>query len=87
MKNSKSKLKHRLLTKIQMNFYELRNCTKFAIEKNTVASFYKRNKFKPCLTKHLLNMFKLWCEWGIGLSQVKYMSKISCIIPYNHGRG
>ena len=87
MKNSKSKLKHRLLTKIQMNFYALRNCTKFAIEKNTVGSFYKRNKFKPCLTKHVLNMFKLWCEWDIGLSQVKYMSKISCIIPYNHGRG
>ena len=87
MKNSKSKLKHRLLTKIQMNFYALRNCTKFAIEKNTVGSFYKRNKFKPCLTKHLLNLCKLWCEWGIGLSQVKYMSKISCIIPYNHGRG
>ena len=78
-----------------MDFYALRNCTKFAIEKRTVGSFYRGNKFKPCLTKHLFNMFMnvnvnvnvYVCEWGIGLSQVKYMSKISCIIPYNHGRG
>ena len=75
MKNSKSKLKHRLLTKIQMKFYVLRNCTKFAIEKSTVGSFYKRNKFKPCFTKHLLNLCKLWCEWGISLAQVKYKSE------------
>ena len=27
--------------------------------------FYKENNFKPCLTKQLLNMFKLWCERGI----------------------
>ena len=25
----------------------------------------KKKKIKLCLTKHLLNMFKLWCEWGI----------------------
>ena len=25
----------------------------------------KKKKIKPCLTKQLLNMFKLWCEWGI----------------------
>ena len=59
MKNNKSKREHRLLHKIQMNFYALRNCTKFAIEKSTAGSFYKENKFKPCLTKHLLNIFKL----------------------------
>ena len=58
-----------------MNFYVLRNCTKFAIEKSTVGSFYKRNKFKPCFTKHLLNLCKLWCEWGISLAQVKYKSE------------
>ena len=33
----------------------------------SVSSFYKENNFKPCLTKQLLNMFKLWCEWGISL--------------------
>ena len=33
MKNSKSKLEHRLLQKIQMNFYALRSSTKIAIEK------------------------------------------------------
>ena len=25
----------------------------------------KKKKIKLCLTKHVLNMFKLWCEWGI----------------------
>ena len=33
-------------------------------------SFYEEKKIKPCLTKQLLNMFKLWCEWGIGQSFV-----------------
>ena len=28
----------------------------------------KKKKIKPCLTKQLLNMFKLWCEWGISLT-------------------
>ena len=42
-----------------MNFYAFLNCTKFAIEKSAVGSLYKENKVKPCLTKHLLNMFKL----------------------------
>ena len=27
----------------------------------------KKKKIKLCLTKQLLNMFKLWCEWGISL--------------------
>ena len=27
----------------------------------------KKKKIKLCLTKQLLNMFKLWCEWGIRL--------------------
>ena len=35
------------------------------IEKTLVSSFYKENNFKSCLNKKLLNMFKLWCEWGI----------------------
>ena len=30
-----------------------------------LCSFYKENNFKPCLTKQLLNMFKLWCEQGM----------------------
>ena len=34
-------------------------------KKTSVSSFYKKNNFKPCLTKQLLNMFKLWCERGI----------------------
>ena len=25
------------------------------------------NNFKLCLTKQLLKMFKLWCEWGFSL--------------------
>ena len=31
----------------------------------SVSSFYEGNNFKLCLTKQLLNMFKLWCEWGL----------------------
>ena len=40
-------------------------CAEFEVKKISVSSFYKENNFKPCLTKQLLNMFKLWCEWGI----------------------
>ena len=39
-------------------------CAKFEVKKTSVSNFYKENNFKPCLTKQLLNMFKLWCEWG-----------------------
>ena len=34
-------------------------------------SFYEEKKIKLCLTKQLLNMFKLWCEWGI-----RYIAKV-----------
>ena len=40
-------------------------CAEFEMKKTSVHSFYKENNFKPCLTKQLLNMFKLWCERGI----------------------
>ena len=41
-------------------------CAEFEVRKHQyLSSFYKENNFKPCLTKQLLNMFKLWCEWGI----------------------
>ena len=33
--------------------------------KASVSSFYKENNFKPCLTKQLLDVSKLWCEQGI----------------------
>ena len=42
-------------------------CAEFEVKKTSVSSFYKENNFKPCLTKQLLNMFKLWCEWSISL--------------------
>ena len=43
-------------------------CAEFVVKKKTsVNNFYKENNFKPCLTKQLLNMFKLWCERGMGL--------------------
>ena len=40
-------------------------CAEFEVKKTSVSS--KENNFKPCLTKQLLNMFKLWCERGISL--------------------
>ena len=59
MKISNRELKRTRLHRIQMNFNILYDCTKFAINKSTVGSFFKEYKFKPCLTKQLLNMFKL----------------------------
>ena len=29
------------------------------------SNLYEENNFKPCFTKRLLNVFKLWCECGI----------------------
>ena len=29
------------------------------------SNLYEEINFKPCLTKQLLNVFKLWCECGI----------------------
>ena len=37
---------------------------KLAINVSYLAAFMKERKFKPCLIKQLLNMFKLRCEWG-----------------------
>ena len=33
----------------------------------------KKKKIKLCLTKQLLNMFKLWCEWGISFLQLQLL--------------
>lgn len=67
MKNCDRKPEHIFLHIIQMNLNTLRNLTKFSIAKSTVGSSYKESKFKPCLTKQLLNKFKLWYvngTWG-----------------------
>ena len=45
-------------------------------KKTSVSSFYNENNFKPCLTKQLLNMYKLWCERGI--------SALAEGSPHNH---
>ena len=42
-------------------------------------SFYEEKKIKLCLTKQLLNMFKLWCEWGI--SDPDVLSHVSIYSP------
>ena len=47
MKSSYENLENRLLQGIQINFNTLCNCTKFAINKSTISSFYKENKLKP----------------------------------------
>ena len=44
-------------------------------KKTSASNFYKENNFKPCLTKHILNMFKLWCERGIRhFGSMKYIT-------------
>ena len=67
MKNCDRKPEHIFLHIIQMNLNTLRNLTKFSIAKSTVGSSYKESKFKPCLTKQLLNMFNP--EWGFSLME------------------
>ena len=67
MKNCNRKPEHIFLHIIQMNLNTLRNLTKFSIAKSTVGSSYKESKFKPCLTKQLLNMFNP--EWGFSLME------------------
>ena len=49
-------------------------------KKASISSFYEENNFKPCLTKQLLNMFKLWCERGIRLLAGKFR-KICTAFP------
>ena len=36
----------------------------------SVGNFYERNNFEPCFTKQILNVLKLWCEWGINLHSI-----------------
>ena len=45
-------------------------------KKASVCSFYKENNFKPCLTKQLLNMFKLWEECFEGLDMDELYAEI-----------
>ena len=65
-------------------------CWIWSKEKTSVSSFYKENNFKPCLTKQLLNMFKLWCEWGIRLKSVCVLCWLSSCLSvqsdFNSGR-
>ena len=68
MKTIKEKLQLRLLCRINMNLNMFFNLCWIWGKKTSVSSFYKENNFKPCLTKQLLNMFKLWCEWGIKMT-------------------
>ena len=48
-----------------MNFNMFFNLCWIWSKKASISSFYKEKNFKPCLTKQLLNMFKLWCGQGI----------------------
>ena len=34
-------------------------CAEFEVKKHQKAAFHNESNFKPCLTKQLLNMFKL----------------------------
>ena len=48
-------------------------------KKPSASSFYTENNFKPCLTKLLLNMFKLWCERGISyLFNIVFLVAVPC---------
>ena len=45
-------------------------------KKASISSFYKESNFKPCLTKQLLNMFKLWCERGISYGVCRLRARV-----------
>ena len=42
----------------------------------------KKKKIKLCLTKQLLNMFKLWCEWGIRYKDYLFNNQEFAIISF-----
>ena len=56
----------------------LHNCTTFAITKEQRNQHLKETNFKLCLTQQLLNIFKLWCEWGLTLQEPKTFNYV-CI--------
>ena len=41
----------------------------------------KERKFKPCITKQLLNMFELRCEWGLSHSSSHIFGFLRHISP------
>jgi len=55
MKISNRKLVHRILHMFPLSS---NGCIHYAVR-----LFYDERTFKLCLTKQLLNMYKLWCEW------------------------
>ena len=57
-----------IYTRFQINFNIFCNLHIICNSHKSVSSFCEENNFKPCLTKQLLNVFKLWCEWGISLT-------------------
>ena len=48
------------------------HCVEFGVYIISGSNLYQENNFKPCLTKQLLNAFKLWCESGISLLLIKF---------------
>ena len=52
-------------------------CATFKSKNIRLNSFYEEKKIKPCWTKQLLNMFKLWCELVIWCVKLVY-----CNLPY-----
>ena len=51
------------------------NVLHFNFKKFRSSSFYEEKRNKPCSTKQLLKIFKLWYEWGkIILIFVYYLS-------------
>ena len=67
MKTIKEKLQLSFMTYSDELKHVFLICAEFEVKKTSASTFHKENNFKPCLTKQLLNMFKLWCEWGISV--------------------
>ena len=54
------------------------HCAKFEVDKHQSATSMKKTVLKPCLAKQHLNVFKLWCEWGISYSGATLWNSLPC---------
>ena len=62
---SNGRLKDLNLRRVRVSSNVCLHCVEFGVYIMSGSNLYQENSFKPCLTKQLLNVFKLWCERGI----------------------
>ena len=61
------RLKDCILSRVHVSSNVCLHCVEFGVYIMSGSTLCEENNFKPCLTKQLLKVFKLWCEGGISL--------------------